>query len=126
LVLVILVAAVAACSSDSKSASEQVCESRSEFSSAVSKVGDDLKSANFGEARSNASSVQSTFSDLVDSFNKLTQEQRQQLQPQVDKVKSDVSSFSDVRNLDQLQTSIDTTQSDVQAVLDQIQKSLSC
>jgi len=123
--LVILVAG-AACSGDSKSASQQVCESRSDFSSAVSKVGDDLKSANFGEARSNASSVQSTFSDLVDSFNKLTQEQRQQLQPQVDKVKSDVSSFSDVRTLDQLQTSIDTTQSDVQAVLDQIQKSLSC
>ena len=117
---------VAACSSNSKSASEQVCDARSDFSGAVSKVVDDLRSLNLGEARSDADNVRSTFDELVDSINKLTQEQRQRLQPQIDKVKSDVSSFSDVQNPGDLRSSLDTTQSDVQAVVDAIQNDLEC
>ena len=89
-------------------------------------MADDLRSFNLGQARSDADTVQSTFSKLVDSFNKLTQEQRQRLQPQIDKVKSDVSSFSDVRSSDQLHSSLDTTQSDVKAVVDAIQSDLQC
>jgi hypothetical protein len=92
----------------------------------VSQVGDDLRSLNLGDARSNAETVQSTFSALVDAVNKLTQEQRQKLQPHIDQVKSDLSSFSNVENADQLQSSIDATQSDVQAAIDAVQSDLSC
>ncbi len=125
----------AACSSDSSStsssgssssAAQQVCAARSDFSSAVTKVGDDIRSFNLGDARSDAETVQSTFSALVDAFNKLTQEQRQKLQPQIDQVRSDVSGFSNVQNSDQFQSSVDTTRSDVQSAVDAVQSDLSC
>jgi cytochrome c556 len=116
----------AACGGSSKSASEQVCDARSDFSSAVSKVGDDLRSFNLGDARSDVDTVRSTFSSLVEAFNKLTQEQRQKLQPQIDQVKSDLSSFSDVENSDQFQSSIDATRSHVQSAIDAVQSDLSC
>jgi cytochrome c556 len=116
----------AACGGSSKSASQQACDARSDFSSAVSKVADDLRSLNVGEARTDASDVQSTFNTLVDALNKLTQEQRQKLQPQIDQVKSDLSSFSNVTNSDELQSSIDNTKSDVQSAIDAVQSDLSC
>jgi predicted Zn-dependent protease len=124
----------AACGSDSSSSStsssssaaQQVCAARSDFSSAVTKVGDDIRSFNLGDARSDAETVQSTFSALVDAFNKLTQEQRQKLQPQIDQVRSDVSGFSNVQNSDQFQSSVDATRSDVQSAVDAVQSDLSC
>src|SRR5262249_27013745 len=99
LIAVVVLLGCAACSSNKSSssstntASQQVCDARSEFSSAVSKVGDDLRSFNLGDARSDAQTVQSTFSTLMDAVNHLTQQQRQQLQPQIDQIKSDLSSF---------------------------------
>src|SRR6478752_160884 len=100
LIAVSVGSSVAACSSSkSTSASEQVCADRSDFSNAVSKVANDLRSLNIGQARSDADAVRSTFDKLADSFKQLTQEQRDRLQPQIDKVKSDVSSFSDVRSV---------------------------
>jgi hypothetical protein len=132
LIAVVVLSGLAACgsskstSSSTNSASQQVCQARSDFSSAVSKVGDDLRSFNLGDARSDAETVQSTFSTLIDAFNKLTQQQRQQLQPQIDQVKSDLSSFSDVQNSDQLQSTIDTTKSDIQAAVDSVQSDLHC
>jgi hypothetical protein len=121
-----LLAGAACGDSGGKSASQQVCDARSDFSSAVSKVGDDLRSFNLGDARSDADTARSTFSSLVDAFNKLTEEQRQKVQPQIDQVKSDLSSFSDVENRDQLQSSIDSTRSDVQSVIDGVQSDLGC
>ena len=119
---------LAACGSDNntKTASQQVCSARSDFSSAVSTVVDDLRSFNLGDASSHAETVRSTFSSLVDAVSKLTDEQRQKLQPQIDKVKSDLSSFSNVQNSDQLQGSVDDTRSDVQSVIDSVQSDLSC
>src|SRR5262245_46783115 len=125
-----LVAAIfltgAACGGSSKSASQQVCDARSDFSSAVSKVGDDLSSFNLGDAQSNADAVQSTFNSLVDAVNKLTQEQRQKLQPQIDELTSDLSSFSDVRNTDQFASSVDSASSDAQSVIDSVKSDLNC
>jgi gamma-glutamylcysteine synthetase len=126
LVAVVFLTGAACSSGSSKSASQQACEARSDFSSAASKVADDLRSFNLGQAQSDASDVQSTFNTLVDAVNKLTQEQRQKLQPQIDQVKSDLSSFSDVTNSDELQSSIDATKSDVQSAIDAVQSDLSC
>jgi hypothetical protein len=124
--LVVMLLTGAACGSSGKSASQQVCDARSDFSSAVSTVADDLRSFNLGDARSNADTVQSTFSALVDAFNKLTEEQRQKLQPHIDQVKSDLSSFSNVGSSDQFQSALDATQSDVQSAIDAVQSDLSC
>jgi len=127
LIAVAIGSSVAACSSSgSKSASQQVCDARSDFSDAVSKVADDLRALNLGQARDDADAVRSTFDKLADSFKQLTQEQRDRLQPQIDKVKSDVSSFSDVRSVDEIRSSLDSTQSDVKTVVDAIQSDLKC
>ena len=127
LIAVAIGSSFAACSSSgSKSASQQVCDARSDFSDAVSKVADDLRALNLGQARDDADAVRSTFDKLADSFKQLTQEQRDRLQPQIDKVKSDVSSFSDVRSVDEIRSSLDSTQSDVKVVVDAIQSDLKC
>jgi hypothetical protein len=126
LIFVALASFGTACSSDTKTASDQVCDSRSSFSSAVDKVKGDLQSAHFGQARSDADDVRTTFQNLVDSFQKLTNDQRQSLSPQVDQLKSDLSGFSDVSNRSELQNSVDTTRSDLQSIITSIQNDLHC
>lgn len=122
-----LVAVGTGCSSSgSKSASDQVCSARSDLSNAVNKVADDVRSANFGAARSGLDEVRSASKTLVDSFDKLTSEERQRLQPQIDKIKSDVQSLTSASSADQISSTLHTVGSDVQSLLTTIKDDLHC
>jgi hypothetical protein len=115
-----------ACSDDEKSASDKVCDARSELSSDMQQVGSDLGAGNFGDARSNLDEVKTSFDNLVDEADKLADNQKQELSPQLDQVKTDVSSLTNVRSLDELRTALDTTQQDVQSALSNVQSDLNC
>ena len=129
LVAVSLAGLGAACSKDSndtKSASAQVCDSRSAFSDAVQTVANDVSSGNLGDARNNLTAVTTTFGNLVDSIKKLTDQQRQALQPQIDKIQADVQQFANLNGRGDLQGAIDTTRTDVESALSSVKTDLNC
>jgi gas vesicle protein len=119
-------AAVAACSSGGKSASQQVCDDKSAFSSSVQQVGNDIRALNLGQARDSASKAVDAFNQLVDSVRKLSDEKRQSVSPHLDNIQSDVSAFTDVNNVSELSSALDRTRSDAQSAVDAIQSDLNC
>jgi hypothetical protein len=118
--------AVAACSSGGKSASQQVCDDKSAFSSSVQQVGNDIRALNIGQARESASKAIDAFNALVDSVKKLSEEKRQSVSPHLDNIQSDVSAFTDVNNASELSSDVDRTRSDAQSAVDAIQSDLNC
>jgi hypothetical protein len=113
-------------SSGSKSASDQVCSARSDLSKAVDTVANDVRSGNLGTARNNLDQVRSAYNNLVNSFDKLTAEQRQKLQPQIDKIKADAQSLTSANSAEQIGRTLDTIGSDVQSALNTITHDLNC
>ncbi len=121
--------AAAACSSSSTSstnASQEVCNDRAAFSSSVQQVGNDVRSLNLGQAKDDASKAVDAFNALVDSVKKLTSEQRSSLSPQIDSIQSDVSAFSDISNVNELSSALNTTGSNAQSAIDAIKSDLNC
>jgi hypothetical protein len=116
----------AACSSSGKSASQQVCDDKSAFSSSVQQVGNDIRALNLGQAKDSASKAVDAFSALVDSVKKLSEEKQQSFSPQLENIQSDVSAFTDVNNASELSSALDRTRSDAQSAVDAIQSDLNC
>src|SRR5580765_6124734 len=106
LALVILTAA-AGCGTDEKSASEQVCDARKDLSDSVDKVADEVKAGNLGDAKDDLAAVSSSFADLASAFGKLTDQQKSDLQQQVDKLKSDANALTDASTKDELSSAVD-------------------
>jgi hypothetical protein len=126
IVLALAVLAGAACGSDSKSASQRVCDARKDLSGAVAKVSDDVKAGNFGAAKDGLAEVTSAFSDLTTAYSKLSDQQRSDLQQQVDKLKTDARALTDATDKEQLSSALDTVKADLDGLLSSIGKDLSC
>jgi hypothetical protein len=125
LVLAVLLGA-AGCGSDSKSAAQQVCDARKDLSDAVGKVADDAKAGNFGTAQEGLSDVTSAFADLATAYGKLNDQQRGELQQQVDQLRKDASALADAKDKDELSSAADTVKADLDALVSSIGKDLSC
>lgn len=122
----LLAGTVVACSDDEPSASEQVCDARTDLRSAVNTVVDDVRAGNFGQARDDLQGVSSAFDELKSATDDLAGEQREALSPDVEQLQADVSALTDVSNLDQLGANLSTIQNDVQSIFDEISSSLDC
>ena len=122
----VVVATAAGCGSDSKSASQQVCDSRKDLSDSVAKVADDAKAGNFGAAKDGFADVTSAFADLTTAYSKLSDQQRSGLQDQVDKLKTDARALTDATDKDQLSSAVDTVKADLDGLISSIGKDLSC
>lgn len=127
--LVVASASLTACGSDEDSgptAQEQVCTAREGVSSAVKAVGDDLKSANLGDAKTSAADIGPAFDDLTAAIGNLKDEEREALQPQVDAITSELAGLGDVTSIAGLETIITTVGSDISALTDDIEADLDC
>lgn len=118
---------LAACSSTpAPSASEKVCNDRTQLSNAVSTVVNDLKSGNFGKAKDDLPAVRDAVDNLSESAKELTSEQSQALSPQIDNVKSTASGLKDASSLSELQSGFSSLRSQLQSLSNQIGDNLKC
>jgi hypothetical protein len=118
---------LAACSSNSAaSASQKVCSDRTDLNNAVTKVVDDLKSGNFGQAKDDLPAVREAAHTLGKSVKGLTSEQSKALKPQIEAVKQTASGLKNATSLSDLQSGFSSLTSDLQTLSTQIGGNLKC
>ena len=113
-----------ACSDES--ASEQVCDDRSELSDQMNEVADQVAEGNLGEAQDELSGVEEEFRDLQSSLDDLSAEQREELAPEVDELEAQVSDLSNAESMDDLSTGAGDVVASVESILGQVGDALSC
>jgi hypothetical protein len=126
---VLLILATAACGDDegdAESASDQVCDARSELSDDLQGVVDDVADGNLGEARDQLDDVQSSLDDLSGALDDLEQEQREELEPHVDHLQSELAELDDAESLDELSSTVDSALASVESILGDVGESLDC
>jgi predicted nucleic acid-binding Zn-ribbon protein len=126
LVVALVTFGVVACGDDDNSAKDQTCKARSDLSSAMNKVVDDVKDGNFGEARDDLSSVQSAASNLQTSAQNLAQDQRSEIQPDIDELQATMQSLSSATSLQDLQSTIDSAKGSIDQITSDVKNTLDC
>ena len=111
---------------DDESAGDRVCEDRSDVRDGLSELVDDVAAGNFGEAQDELSDVEEDLRELQDSFSDLSAEEREQLQPEIDELESQVRALGDAESMDDLSAGADDVVSTLDSILGQIGDSLSC
>jgi hypothetical protein len=123
----VLLLLLAACGDDDgSSASDDVCNARTELQSAAQQVRDDLTAGNSGSAKDSMEGVRTAFDNLADAVDDLKAGEKDQLQPQVDQLRTDVSSLSDSETVADARTTFERVQADLQALVDAVREDLSC
>ena len=131
-IAVVLVIAGAACSSDSsdssssKSSQDAVCSDASDLKSSVQKLGDDIKSGNFGDAKDQLSKVESDFKALETSAKDLSSSKKSSVQDDLDGVKGTLGDLSSASSLSDIESTFNKAQSELKDTTDSITKTLSC
>jgi hypothetical protein len=116
-----------ACGDDSgNSAKDQTCEARSDLSSAMNKVVDDVNDGDFSQAKDDLSSVRTASSNLQTSAQNLAQEQRSEIQPDLDELQATTQSLSSVTSLQDLQNIIGSAKSSIDQITSDIKGVLHC
>jgi hypothetical protein len=123
----VVLAGVVGCSSKSgPSAAQKACDARSNLRSSVTSVVDEVKSANFSQARDGVSQVQSDVDQLRTAIGDLASAEKQELQPKVDQLRTDVANLKDVTSLSQLSSQVSAITTELQALSNQVADSLKC
>lgn len=118
---------LAACgSSPAPSASQKVCDDRTQLNSAVSTVTDDLRSGNFGKAKDDLPAVRDAVNSLKKSAKELTSQESQALQPQIDNLKKTAANLKNATSLSDLQTGFSSLKAQIQSIDPQIGETLKC
>jgi hypothetical protein len=112
--------------SDDPSAEERVCSARTDLRDAVDAVVVDVRAANFGEASDGIAAVNEAYDELVSALGDLGQEQREALEPDVERIGADIEALPDAQGLDELGSSIDAILTGVQGIYDEITATLNC
>ena len=109
-----------------QSASERVCEARSELGSAVDSVVDELGTGNLGAARDQVPDVQDAYEELNEAVDGLSAEQADRLRPQVEAIRSDLQGLGDAADVKDLRERIDAVGDDISSLTSQVVEQLSC
>ena len=125
---VVVLALLTACGdSDSNAAAEeQVCSAQSALSASVDQVAEDLKSLNLGQARDDWQTVQDDAAELSAAVQELASDRRDEIQPEVDELRSTVSSVTDATSLEELGSTLDTAEQQLSQIVTTITTSLDC
>ena len=114
------------CGDDDPSASEQVCDARTELGTAVDDVVADVQAANLGDARDGAADVVAAWDELVSAVGELAQEQREALAPDVESLAADFEALRQAQGIDEIRTSLAAIGSGVEGIVTEITDTMRC
>jgi chromosome segregation ATPase len=118
---------LAACSSSpAPSASQKVCDDRTQLNNAVSTVSDDLHSGNFAKAKDDLPAVRDAVNSLKKSAKELASQESQALKPQIDNLKKTAANLKNATSLSDLQTGFSSLKAQIQSIDPQIGQTLKC
>lgn len=122
----LLVGLGAACSSDSDTAADRVCEARAELRESFGEVNEALTAANFGDASDAMDSVREDFEALRVATEELSEAENVRLQPQIDALRVQVDEIGDVRDLAGLRSGIEAIRTSIEEIFTEISATLDC
>jgi hypothetical protein len=125
LLAAVLLLAAAGCGDDA-SASDRVCDARSELRDDVQAVVDDVAEGNLGDARDGLDEVQSASDDLASAVSDLGEEQRAALEPEVDQLESHVAELNNAESLEELGTGVDSVVANAESIVQDVGETLDC
>ena len=135
IMFVIVGSAFAACGSSSggssgtstpATASQKVCEGRTQLSSAVSNLADDLRAGNFSKAKDDLPAVRDALDSLSTSAQDLKSEESHALSPQIDALKNSIATLKNSSSLSDLQSGFHSIKAQAQSISSQIEGTLKC
>jgi outer membrane murein-binding lipoprotein Lpp len=126
--------ALAGCSSSSKpshhestaTATQKVCQSRTQLSNTVSTVVSDVQAGNLTKAKDEIPAVKHAVKELHKNVDSLKTSQKNALSSDVNKLKSSVAGLKNAKSLSELSSGIDSVKSQAQSLETKIQSTLSC
>jgi hypothetical protein len=124
LVAVGLLAVAGACSEET--ASDQVCDARSDLGEGVEETADDLAAGNLGDARDSLDDVQEDYDELADAMDDLVGEQGEELAPQFEDLEQEIEDLGNAESADELGSQVDEALSRAESILGQIGDELDC
>lgn len=107
-------------------ATQKVCQSRSQLTNTVSTVVSDVQAGNLSKAKDEIPAVKHAYKELHKNVGQLKTAQKNTLTPKVNQLKSTISGLKNSSSLSALSSGIDSVQSQVQALETEIQSTLSC
>ncbi len=118
---------LAACSSSPPpSASQTVCNDRTQLSSAVSTVVDDVHAGNFGKAKDDLPAIRDAVNSLSESIQGLKSEESKALSPQIGHLKETADNLKSPSSLSDLQSTFNSFKEQLQTIGNQITQTLNC
>jgi peptidoglycan hydrolase CwlO-like protein len=122
--VVTFAALLGACSDES--ASDEVCDDRADLRDRMGEIADDLAAGNLGDAEEALGDAQDDLDELKSSLDDLSAEQRQELEPEVAELETQVNALTEAESVDDLSARAGDVADTAESILGQIGDSLSC
>lgn len=107
-------------------AEQKVCDSRAQLSKDYQTLVDDLKAANFGDAKKQLAVLKTDVETLATNVSALAEDKKAEVQPQVDALKATLQGLSSVTSLADLQSQLDTAKTQFTSIVDQLKTTANC
>jgi hypothetical protein len=122
-----LVLTVAACSSDDEpSASDQVCDAREDTASGVDDLREAVEARDLEAAAAALGDIQTGLAGMSAAAGDVGAEEREKLQPQVERIQAAVAAITEVETIADLGDQLRTIGAEIDAALDQLRADLRC
>jgi uncharacterized protein (DUF3084 family) len=121
---VLVAASLWACGDDS--ASSQVCDARRDLEESVSEAADAAAAGNLDDAGDELDDVREDYDELQSALGELSEDERQELAPQVDDIEAQIGDLGDAESLEDLGARADDLLDDTGSILGQITDDLDC
>jgi hypothetical protein len=112
--------------SDTAAAVGEVCDARDTVTTAMAQVTEDVRAANFGDARTSLQQLSTAVGDLTDSVGSLADQQRQAVQPEVDQLRADLEALSQAESVADLRAALASAGAELRSALETIGSDLDC
>ena len=110
-VAVLTVGLMAGCTASGtvgSAAEEEVCSAKAALVASVQKVADDVKAVNLGQAHTDWKTVKADAAALGQAVQRLAEEKKAQLAPQVEALKTTLATVTDATSLPELEATLQT------------------
>jgi hypothetical protein len=112
--------------SATEEAQQTVCDDASSLEQAVETLVDDVTSLDFGSAKDQLTEVAAAAAKLAGAVQALGADKKSEIKGQVDALESTIGDLTSASSIDEIGSTLDAAQSQLQGVLDTVTSTLSC
>lgn len=117
---------MSACSDDEPSATAQVCDAREDAGNAAADLRSSIADGDLAGARDALGALGTALAEMRSLSGALATEERERLQPQIDRIETAIAGLRDVTSVADLGDQLQTVGAEIDATLDLLRSDLRC